>query len=155
MIAAHKIFMGLANNRVCNYHLTEEYTPAAIEPLLRRRQSAQVKVKFPSSAAHFSWPFRDDVLKFPPRLQNQLKYNHTLGRLKILTRCAARCYSRRSGHAKTLESATRPRKNQRRVFLLFLMQRLVRCDGVIQRCSTLTLCSRGSWRIMTFRNNDG
>lgn len=31
--AAHKIFMGLANNGVCNYHLTEEYTPPAIQPL--------------------------------------------------------------------------------------------------------------------------
>lgn len=57
-----KYLWSLANNRMCNYHQTQEYTMAAIKPLLSVCQSAQGKVKFPSSSANFCWPFfRADV----------------------------------------------------------------------------------------------
>lgn len=45
--------MHAANNRMCNYHQTQEYTMAAIKPLLSLCQSTQGKVKFPSYSSNF------------------------------------------------------------------------------------------------------
>lgn len=91
-----------ANNRICNYHQTQEYTMAAIKPLLSLCQSTRRKVKFPSYSTNFCWPFQCDVsnpvkfLQISWYLLNHSKYNQRSGCLKInrlLMLCTQRCSS--------------------------------------------------------------
>lgn len=78
-----------ANSRIYNYHHTQEYTMAAIKPLLSLCQSMQGKVKGPSHSSNFCWPFQGDAsnpanfLKIPQHLLEHSQHNqHWLSKNK-------------------------------------------------------------------------